>query len=62
MDPMPDPPQAPSATGRRHAMNQLPDVAGQRQAVNDFFFGLAEKHEHLDELQENDNDREGSAS
>ena len=46
----------------RHAMNQLPDVAGQRQAVNDFFFGLAEKHEHLDELQENDNDREGSAS
>ena len=46
----------------RPAMNQLPDVAGQRQAVNDFFFGLAEKHEHLDELQENDNDREGSAS
>ena len=46
----------------RHAMNQLPDVAGQRQAVNDFFFGIAEKYEHLDEIQENDNDREGSAS
>ena len=51
-----------SSAAFRHAMNQLPDVAGQRQAVNDFFFGLAEKHEHLDELQENDNDREGSAS
>ena len=43
----------------RHAMNQLPDVAGQRQAVNDFFLGLAEKNELLDELRENDNDSEG---
>ena len=32
----------------RHHMNQLPDIAQQRQAVNDFFFGLAEKHEHLE--------------
>ena len=31
----------------RHAMNQLPDIAGQRRAVNDFFFALAEKDEHL---------------
>ena len=31
----------------RHAMNQLPDITGQRNAVNDFFFTLAEKDERL---------------
>lgn len=31
----------------RHAMNQLPDMAGQRNAVNEFFFTLAEKDERL---------------
>ncbi len=31
----------------RHHMNQLPSIELQRQAVNDFFFGLAEQHEHL---------------
>ncbi|MFZ2854505.1 MAG: tRNA dihydrouridine synthase DusB [Rhodocyclaceae bacterium] len=31
----------------RHMMNQLPDIAMQRQAVNDFFLGLAEHDEHL---------------
>ena len=28
-------------------MNQLPTVALQRQAVNDFFLALAEHNEHL---------------
>ena len=32
----------------RKAMNQLPSIELQRQAVNDFFFGLAEKSAHLD--------------
>ncbi|HPU78811.1 tRNA dihydrouridine synthase DusB [Accumulibacter sp.] len=31
----------------RHMMNQLPDISRQREAVNAFFFGLAEHHEHL---------------
>ncbi|MBW7902312.1 MAG: tRNA dihydrouridine synthase DusB [Rhodocyclaceae bacterium] len=31
----------------RHAMNQLPTLEQQRQAVNDFFFRLAEQGEHL---------------
>jgi tRNA-dihydrouridine synthase B len=31
----------------RHMMNQLPDISRQRDAVNVFFFGLAEHHEHL---------------
>jgi tRNA-dihydrouridine synthase B len=31
----------------RHRMNQLPDIGEQQQAVNDFFFGLAEQNEHL---------------
>jgi len=31
----------------RHMMNQLPDIAQQGQAVNDFFFALAQAHEHL---------------
>ncbi len=31
----------------RHAMNQLPTLELQRQAVNDFFFSLAEQGEHL---------------
>ncbi len=41
----------------RHMMNQLPDIVAQRQAVNDFFFSLAEHNEHLDYIQsENNND------
>ena len=31
----------------RHRMNQLPDIALQRQAVNEFFSGLAEHAAHL---------------
>ena len=31
----------------RHHMNQLPSIALQRQAVDDFFLGLAEQSEHL---------------
>jgi len=31
----------------RHAMNQLPTIEAQQQAVNDFFFSLAEHGEHL---------------
>ena len=49
----------------RHRMNQLPDIAQQQQAVNDFFYSLAEQNEHLDFLQtENDsqNDNEGLAA
>ena len=47
----------------RHHMNQLPDIAQQRQAVNDFFFGLAKHHEHLSYIQTvNDNDSEGLAA
>jgi len=39
----------------RHRMNQLPDIVEQQQAVNDFFFGLAEQNEHLTFI-ENEND------
>jgi len=49
----------------RHRMNQLPDIVQQQQAVNDFFYSLAEQNEHLDFLQtENDsqNDNEGLAA
>ena len=47
----------------RHAMNQLPDVATQQQAVNDFFDALAEHNEHLSYDQaENNNDSEGLAA
>jgi tRNA-dihydrouridine synthase B len=45
----------------RHAMNQLPDVATQRQAVNDFFVALAEQHEHLNYSQ-TENNNEGLAA
>ena len=31
----------------RHMMNQLPDIDLQQRAVNDFFSGLAQTHEHL---------------
>ncbi len=31
----------------RHRMNQLPSIDLQEQAVNEFFFALAEQHEHL---------------
>jgi tRNA-dihydrouridine synthase B len=47
----------------RHAMNQLPDIAQQQQAVNDFFRALAEQNEHLSYAQtENNNDSEGLAA
>ncbi len=46
----------------RHAMNQLPDVVQQRQAVNDFFFGLAEHNEHLAYDQDDNNNGEGLAA
>jgi hypothetical protein len=44
-------------------MNQLPDIELQRRAVNDFFFSLAEKNDHL-EYSDNDNNdnREGLAA
>jgi tRNA-dihydrouridine synthase B len=45
----------------RHAMNQLPDIATQRQAVNDFFTALAEQHEHLNYSQ-TENNNEGLAA
>ena len=35
------------SAGFRHAMNQLPTLELQQQAVNDFFFALAEQSEHL---------------
>ncbi|HJW23369.1 MAG TPA: tRNA dihydrouridine synthase DusB [Rhodocyclaceae bacterium] len=43
----------------RHHMNQLPSIELQRQAVNDFFFGLAQQNEHL---QYNDNSGEELAA
>ena len=49
----------------RHRMNQLPDIVQQQQAVNDFFYSLAEQNEHLDFLHtENDSqeDNEGLAA
>ena len=47
----------------RHAMNQLPDVAAQRHAVDGFFTALAEESEHLRYAQtENNNDIEGLAA
>ena len=45
----------------RHAMNQLPDIATQRQAVNDFFTALAEHNEHLNYSQ-TENNNEGLAA
>ena len=46
----------------RHAMNQLPTIELQQQAVNDFFFGLAEHGEHLSyaESEESRHDRQDS--
>ena len=46
----------------RHHMNQLPDITQQRQAVNDFFFSLAEHNEHLDYIQSENNNSEGVAA
>ena len=43
----------------RHQMNQLPDIALQQQAVNDFFLGLAEQNEHLTFI-ENENDSDSN--
>ena len=45
----------------RHAMNQLPGIAEQRQAVDDFFFSLAERGSNLDDLRERDNDDDEGA-
>ena len=45
----------------RHAMNQLPDIATQQQAVNDFFTALAEHNEHLNYSQ-TENNNEGLAA
>jgi tRNA-dihydrouridine synthase B len=39
----------------RHRMNQLPDIALQRQAVNEFFSGLAEHDEHLNYIHTDQN-------
>jgi tRNA-dihydrouridine synthase B len=39
----------------RHGMNQLPSIELQRQAINDFFFGLAEHDEHLKYLHTDQN-------
>jgi tRNA-dihydrouridine synthase B len=38
----------------RHHMNQLPDIAQQKSAVDTFFIGLAEHNEHLSYLQSED--------
>ena len=48
----------------RHRMNQLPGVAEQRQAVDEFFFSLAEQDERLNYEYEptNNNDIEGLAA
>ena len=47
----------------RHHMNQLPDIIQQRQGVDEFFYALAERHEHLSYIQaENNNDSEGLAA
>jgi tRNA-dihydrouridine synthase B len=39
----------------RHRMNQLPDIELQRQAVQDFFLGLAEHDEHLNYIHTDQN-------
>ena len=46
----------------RHHMNQLPGVAEQQQAVNDFFFGLAEGNECLQYEPDHDNESQGVAA
>lgn len=48
----------------RFMMNQLPDIAAQRQAVNDFFFALAEHTEHLNytHTEDSNNDSEELAA
>ncbi|MEI7432059.1 MAG: tRNA dihydrouridine synthase DusB, partial [Betaproteobacteria bacterium] len=47
----------------RHHMNQLPDITGQQQAVNAFFLSLAEHHEHLSYIQnDNNSNTEGLAA
>ena len=48
-----------SAAFRAH-MNQLPSIEQQRQAVNDFFFSLAQQGEHLN--YKDDNSGEGLAA
>jgi tRNA-dihydrouridine synthase B len=39
----------------RHRMNQLPDTVQQRQAIDEFFVGLAAANEHLNYLPESSN-------
>ena len=46
----------------RHHMNQLPGVVEQQQAVNDFFFGLAEGNECLQYEPDHDNESQGVAA
>ena len=47
----------------RHMMNQLPDIIQQRQAVNDFFYSLAQHTEHLNYIPtENNNGSEDLAA
>jgi tRNA-dihydrouridine synthase B len=46
----------------RHHMNQLPGVAEQRKAVDEFFLSLAEQNERLYYDPTDDNDIEGSAA
>jgi len=47
----------------RHMMNQLPNIELQRQAVQDFFLGLAEHDEHLHYIHtEQNNDSEDLAA
>ena len=47
----------------RHTMNQLPNIELQRQAVQDFFLGLAEHDEHLNYIHtEQNNDSEELAA
>lgn len=47
--------------GLRHHMNQLPDIALQQQAVNEFFLSLAEHSEHL-HYDPTNNNNEGLAA
>lgn len=44
------------SAGFRHMMNQLPDIAQQQRAVNDFFYRLAEHDEHLSYQESGDDD------
>ena len=45
----------------RHRMNLLPDIPQQQQAINEFFGGLAEQHEHLNYIPSENNSEELAA-